>query len=59
MVGVSAVEENLAYAICEGLNKEIFMVSEYKCTRCFISKNIMGARESFSLSENIFVYCPH
>lgn len=45
MGGLSIVEKkNLAYVSCEGFNKEIFMVSEYKCTRCFISKNIVGGK---------------
>lgn len=56
--------KNLAYAICEGFNKEIFMVYEYKCIRCFISKNIgeeEAGREGIIqlVWENISVFCPH
>lgn len=43
----------------EGFNTEISMVSEYKCIRCFISKNIVGKRESFHLWERTFLCSVH
>lgn len=46
--------KKLAYVICEGFNKEIFMVSEYKCIRCFISKNIVGGKGIIQLVREHF-----
>lgn len=40
----------------EGLSKEISMVSEYDCLRCFLSKNtVRGERKPFSLLKRTLV----
>lgn len=34
----------------EGLSKEISMVSEYDCLRCFLSKNSAGGKKTIQLA---------